>query len=208
MVPISCNMAVEQIKVGRDNFSYLIYCKRTGYAALVDPGANAYKSLGRISHLQLNLRYIINTHHHQDHVGDNSRIKERTNCRIIASDRETLTDYDIGAEDSSTLDLGDIQLKFLHTPGHSIGGMCIIVDDKYLLTGDTLFINDCGRTDFPGGNDEEMFGSMQKLKGLQDNLIVYPGHDYGPRAFDSLGNQKKTNKCLKVSSAKALSNLL
>jgi len=85
------------------------------------------------------------------------------------------------------------------TPGHTKGGICIIVDDKAILTGDTLFIGDCGRTDLPGGSLQEMFHTLQqKILPLPDDLLVYPGHDYGEKPFDRLGNQKQTNKTLRA----------
>ena len=98
--------------------------------------------------------------------------------------------------DKECFHLGYVKLDFIHTPGHTPGGMCIIVDDDSILTGDTLFIGDCGRCDLPGGSLSQMFQSLQKIKSLFDNLIVYPGHDYGNKPFDKLGNQKKINKTL------------
>ena len=93
--------------------------------------------------------------------------------------------------------VGDVNLRFILTPGHTKGGICIIVDNEAILTGDTLFIGDCGRTDLPGGSFEQMFKTLQeKIKPLPDNLIVFPGHDYGNKPFDILGNQKRTNKTL------------
>lgn len=113
---------------------------------------------------------------------------------------------DLEVTDGSQLMVGTIVLSFLLTPGHTPGGICIIVDGEALLTGDTLFIGDCGRTDLPGGDLEEMFQTLQKkIRTLSDNLIVYPGHDYGDKPFDTLGNQKRTNKTLKVKSLQEFS---
>jgi glyoxylase-like metal-dependent hydrolase (beta-lactamase superfamily II) len=104
---------------------------------------------------------------------------------------------DIFVYDKSQLKVGNILLSFLLTPGHTPGGICIIVDEKAILTGDTLFIGDCGRTDLPGGNLAQMYASLhEKIMHLPDELIVYPGHDYGEKPFDSLGNQKRVNKTL------------
>jgi glyoxylase-like metal-dependent hydrolase (beta-lactamase superfamily II) len=108
--------------------------------------------------------------------------------------------------DKDHLELGTVSLDFLLTPGHSKGGICIIVDNKALLTGDTLFIGDCGRTDLPGGSLDEMFRTLQeKIMTLPDELIIYPGHDYGEKPFDSLGNQKRTNKTLRAKTLKDFS---
>ena len=105
---------------------------------------------------------------------------------------------EIKVNESFMLKIGNIHLKFLLTPGHTPDGLCIIVDDKAILTGDILFIDNCGRADLPGGNLNDLFNSLQKIKQLSDNIIVYPGHDYGPKPFDSLKNQKKTNITLLV----------
>ncbi len=109
------------------------------------------------------------------------------------------TNIDIFVHDGDILKLSEIELKFLLTPGHTMGGICIIVDNRAILTGDTLFIGDCGRTDLPGGDLYEMYETLQnKIMVLPDDLIVYPGHDYGDKLYDTLGNQKKINKTLNV----------
>ena len=192
-------MTIEQILVGLDNFSYLIYCEETKQATLVDPGSNASNAMKRAGELNLDLKYVINTHHHHDHTADNIRVKEAYDCKFIAShiDSEKIPEFiDIIVADNEIIIMGTVQMKFIHTPGHTSGGICIIVDDKYLLTGDTLFIGDCGRTDLSDGSNKQMFITLQMLKDLPDELIVYPGHDYGPRPSDTLANQKNTNKTL------------
>ncbi len=192
-------MAVEQIRVGRDNFSYLIYCKRSGKAAIVDPGFDGTVPLRTVSDRGLSLEYIINTHHHGDHAADNRRVKDETGALIVASKIESPrigSGVDMEVESGDILQIGDVKVEFLLTPGHTEGGLCLIVDNVYLITGDTMFIGDCGRCDLPGGNIKAMFGSLQRIKCLPDDLIVYPGHDYGPTPFDELGNQKRTSKVL------------
>ncbi len=182
-----------------DNFSYLIYCPKSKKAALVDPGYDASKALEFISSLDLKLLYIINTHYHSDHSGDNQRVKMAHHSEIVASaaDGDFVSDVDKIVSDGDVIPLGEVRLKFMITPGHTTGSLCIIVDDEALLTGDTLFIGDCGRTDLPGGNDARMYQALQeKIRPLPDHLIVYPGHDYGDKPFDTLGNQKRTNKTL------------
>ena len=104
---------------------------------------------------------------------------------------------DILVSDHTKLKLGQITLHFIHTPGHTPGSICIKVNNSAIITGDTLFIDDCGRTDLPGGSLIEMYNTLQKkILPLSNELIVYPGHDYGPKPFDTLGNQKNTNKTL------------
>jgi glyoxylase-like metal-dependent hydrolase (beta-lactamase superfamily II) len=194
-------MTIEQIRTAFDNFSYVIYCSKTLEASIVDPSYDSSKALNFISFKKLNLKYIILTHYHSDHTADTLKIKESfPKVKIISSksDGEKLGfDVNIYVSDNEELKLGIINLKFILTPGHTQGGICILVDNKAIITGDTLFIGDCGRTDLPGGNLEQMFNTLQeKIKSLPDNLIIYPGHDYGPKKFDTLGNQKKTNKVL------------
>ena len=205
-------MTTEQIRTGRDNFTYLIYCQSTKEAVIIDPGMDAAPALSRISVLGLDLEYIINTHHHADHTAANQSVKKLFSCQILAHELDAPKirgGVDSMLQDDQTLSLGEILIKILHTPGHTKGGICLLVNDepdgddqssRYLLTGDTLFIGDCGRTDLPGGSNQEMFYSInEKIKPLPDDLIVYPGHDYGNKPFDTLGSQKKTNKVLLAS---------
>lgn len=194
-------MAIEQIKVGLDNFSYIIYCPITKKAAIVDPGFDAFKTLKFISSKELELKYIITTHYHIDHSSESQRIKNLIpSSKIVASKQDGKkldVKPDIIVSDGSRLKLGEVDIDFLLTPGHTPGSICILVDDEALLTGDTLFIDNCGRTDLPGGNSAQMYKTLhQKIMSLPDHLIVYPGHDYGDKPFDTLEKQKCTNKTL------------
>ena len=178
---------------------------------MVDPSYDASSALRFIKSKSLILEYIINTHHHSDHTNDNQRVKNESNCRIIASasgGQQLAEKVDKVVEDGDELQLGEVKLKFMLTPGHTPDGLCIIVDNEAIITGDTLFIGDCGRCDLPGSNLAQMFNSLQnKIKPLPDHLIVYPGHDYGPKPFDTLGNQKKINKTLRARSLEEFSRI-
>jgi len=191
---------IEQIRVGIDNFSYIIYCLISRKSAIVDPGFDASRALEFISSKNLDLKYIINTHYHSDHSSESKRIKNSIPSSIVASESDGAkmdVEVDITVSDGDRLKLGEVCLDFILTPGHTPGGICIIVDNEALLTGDTLFIGDCGRTDLLGGNLAQMFRTLkEKIMPLPDHLIVYPGHDYGNKSFDTLGNQKRTNKTL------------
>lgn len=203
---------IEQIKIGYDNFCYVVYCPFYKKAAIVDPGFDTTESLRFITTNDLILEYIILTHYHSDHTAETKHLKKIIPpSKIIASkeDGKKITiKPDIFVSDGSQLKVGNILLSFLLTPGHTPGGICIIVDNKALLTGDTLFIGDCGRTDLPGGNIEKMFTSLhEKIIPLPDELIVYPGHDYGEKPFDTLGNQKQTNKTLKAKTIREFSTI-
>jgi len=204
-------MTVDQIRVGTDNFSYLIIDNINKKAALVDPGMDAEEALRRIDEGGLELIYVINTHYHLDHSGDNARVNRiHPKSKLVASsaDGEYLQGgIDIAVSDEQCLYVGEVVLKFLIMPGHTPGGIVIIVDDRYLLSGDILFIGDCGRCDLVGGSVKDMFGSLQRINSLSDDLVVYPGHDYGTMPTDSLGNQKRTSKVLLASTVEELSTI-
>jgi len=214
MIPISKGgvggMTIKQVKVGYDNFSYILFCKQEATAAIVDPGYDAKKLLGYISTNKLHLEYLILTHYHHDHTSECKTIKgQMPSVKIVASEKDGKhlnVTPDIVVSDGSHVKLGTMSLDFLLTPGHTAGSICIVIDNEALLTGDTLFIGDCGRTDLPGGDAKEMFHSLHdKIMKLPDDLIVYPGHDYGDVPYDSLGHQKATNKTLLARNLKEFS---
>jgi glyoxylase-like metal-dependent hydrolase (beta-lactamase superfamily II) len=205
-------VVIEQIRIGHDNFSYVIYCPINKKAAIVDPGLDSTRTLRFLASKKLTLEYILITHHHSDHSADSKRIKSLfPQAKIVASEedgKKLAMKPDIVVSDESQLKIGKILVAFLVTPGHTPGGICIIVNNEALLTGDTLFIGDCGRTDLPGGNLAQMYASLHdKIMKLPDELIVFPGHDYGEKPFDSLGCQKRTNKTLKAKTLKEFSTI-
>jgi len=96
-------------------------------------------------------------------------------------------------KDGDTISIGEIKGKIIHTPGHTPGGMCILFDTK-LITGDSLFVEGCGRVDFEGGNVDQMWESLQKLKALDETIEVYPGHDYGSIKHSTIKHEKEHNR--------------
>jgi len=194
-------VTIEQIRVGFDNFSYIVFCPIIKKASIVDPGYDVSKTLRFISSKNLELEYIIITHHHIDHSSETKKVKNLYPlAKIVASNRYKTKQgmkVEINVSDGEQLKLGKVSLNFILTPGHTPDGICIIVDNEALITGDTLFIGDCGRTDLSGGDLVQMYKTLnEKIMTLPDHLIVYPGHDYGDKPFDNLGNQKRTNKTL------------
>lgn len=203
-------MVLEQLRVGFDNFSYVLHCPIHKKAAIVDPGFDAKKLMQFLKENRYSLDFVILTHYHSDHTAELPYLKKMyPTAQVVASkdDGQRLpVPPDVVVSDGSRLLLGTIRLSFLLTPGHTPGGICIIVNDEALLTGDTLFIGDCGRTNLAGGSLEEMFRSLQeKIIPLSDELVVYPGHDYGDMPFDTLGHQKRTNKTLLAKNLKEFS---
>ena len=191
----------EQIPAGSyQNFSYLFGDSKTKRAVIFDPAWEIDRLLAKIAENRLTLEYIVNTHAHFDHIQGNGELKERTGAKVIMHDSSSAP-KDIGVTDDEELVIGEGgRLKFLHTPGHSQESMCIQVGDFGLLTGDTLFIGECGRVDLPGGNANLLYDSFEKLRKLNPALIVYPGHDYGKKNSSSLKEQLATNYTLVIRS--------
>lgn len=184
---------LEQIPVGRyKNFSYIVGDKGLGFAVVFDPAWDIDLLLSVLEKNKLSCKFIVNTHAHFDHVEGNAQFQQKTGAKIIMHESSKLR-KDLPVRDREDLNLGKIRMKFIHTPGHSPESMCIMVNDFALITGDTLFIGECGRVDLPGGDAGQLFESFQKLRELDQNLIVYPGHDYGKTRSTSLAEQVRTN---------------
>ena len=181
-------------------------------AILIDCTGRPLVDLQRIGVGLDDLTDMILTHFHPDHSGDNHRIKDLYPLvKIViskAADTSIGIKGDVTISDGDQIKLGEITLDFILTPGHTPDGLCIVVDDEVLVTGDTLFIGDCGRTDLQGGDLGQMYKTLnEKIKTLPDHLIVYPGHDYGDKPFDTLGHQKQTNKTLLARNIMELSKI-
>jgi len=187
-------MFFKQIKYRGDNFSYIIADDITKEAVVVDPSFNAEAIIRLLRDQNLNVKYIINTHDHIDHIADNEYIKSSFSAKIVA---HKLSDVkkDISVDEGDTVNVGRIRIKVIHTPGHAPDSICLLINGK-LLTGDTLFVGECGRTDLPGGSPEGMYHSLRKLIKLDDAIEVYPGHDYGVSPHSTIGLEKRTNYTL------------
>jgi hydroxyacylglutathione hydrolase len=188
-------MLFKQIKYRGDNFSYIIADETSREAAIVDPSLNQDVLMKFIKDQKLKLNYIIDTHGHGDHTAGNDDLKRASGAQIVAHKISNVR-RDVSVEDGNILKLGKIIIKVIHTPGHTPDSISLLVDGK-ILTGDTLFIGECGRTDLQGGNPTDMYYSLfDKLGKLDDKIEVYPGHDYGPKPSSTIGEQKRTNYVL------------
>jgi hydroxyacylglutathione hydrolase len=187
----------EQIPVGpMQNFAYLIGDEAAGVAAVVDPAWGIETILDVARRSNLRIIYAINTHHHSDHTSGNEELVKATGAKIVAHE-SSRSQKSISVKDGETLQLGSLKLKFIHTPGHTPDHMCVLVNAK-LMTGDTLFVGECGRTDLPGGSPSQLHDSLfNKLMALPDDVEIYPGHDYGPKPFSTIGFEKTHNYVLK-----------
>ena len=191
-------MNVKCFKVGwLSTNCYVVSCPQTKQAAIIDPGLEskpeADQILNYMKQNSLKVKYIINTHAHPDHISGNEAMKKETGAPILIFEQSA---EHINADqklcDKDTLQIGNIKLKVLHTPGHTPDGICL-VGAGVVFTGDSLFAGAIGRTDFPGGSFSDLMNSIKiKLLTLPDNLIVYPGHE----SFSTIGDEKKYNPFL------------
>ena len=194
-------MFFKQIQQHSDNFTYIIADEETKEAAVVDSSYNADEIIRTIETQKLQLKYIINTHGHSDHTAGNPELQSIFGAKIVAH-KQSKVHPDLSVDENEILNVGKISVKIIYTPGHTDDSICLLVDDKKLFTGDTLFVGECGRTDFPGGNTKNMYESLNKLQKLNDNIKVYPGHDYGLKPSSTIGEEKKSNYTLQPRSLK------
>lgn len=183
-------MKIRSMQVGElATNCYILIDEAEKKAAVIDPGAEADRILAEVKGLDARVEYILLTHGHYDHIGGVARLHEalpqtkvylhRADSRgtgfhvvPLADQVEDLQYYD----DGDTLALGSLTIHVIHTPGHTPGGVTLRVGDA-LFTGDTLFAGSMGRSDFPGGNTQQLFASLKKLAQLEGDYHVLPGHD-------------------------------
>jgi hydroxyacylglutathione hydrolase len=186
-----------QIQQHSDNFTYLIADQRTHDSAVVDSSYNADETIKIVKEQCLNLKYVISTHGHSDHTAGNAELKSVLGAKLVAHASSKIQS-DIKVNDGDELNVGNVRLKIIYTPGHTADSICVLVDNKKLLTGDTLFVGECGRTDMPGGNSHAMYDSLfSQILTLSDDVEVYPGHDYGATPSSTIGRERRTNYTLK-----------
>jgi len=186
-------MIVHQIQVGNmQNFTYIVADEETNECIIIDPSWDLEKIEEVITRNNLKVKYIVNTHHHFDHTIGNQSMADSTNAKIIQHSESTLK-HDIAVNDGDKIKFGESELLVLHTPGHSKDSICLIGDGK-IFSGDTLFVGNCGRVDLPGGSSKELYHSLfDIIHTLNDDLILYSGHNYGSSPTSSIGKEKKMN---------------
>lgn len=187
--------------------TYVVGDENTKKCFVVDPGASLSDIMSYVNKMNFIVEYIVLTHGHGDHIASVLNLKDKTNAKVVAHELEkellldkkknlsaqlpsntVELDADIYVKDNDILKIGDMKLKFIHTPGHTPGSMCIKVDN-HMLTGDTLFAGSIGRTDFYGGDYKKMEKSLKRLEKHDENITIYPGH--GPNS--TLKIEKMTN---------------
>jgi glyoxylase-like metal-dependent hydrolase (beta-lactamase superfamily II) len=193
-------MTFEQIPVGiMQNFSYLIGDEDSKIGAVIDPGWQINKLLEAAKKHDLAIKMILLTHAHYDHANRVGDMADATGATVYVHKEEVNEIKNKGIEkiktikDGDEIKIGKIKIKVIHTPGHTPGSVCFLINNKKLITGDTLFVENIGRVDLPEGDAKIMSESLKKLKKLDDNIEVYPGHDYGSKQSSTIGYEKKNN---------------
>lgn len=142
------------------------------------------------------LEYVINTHGHSDHTAGNAELGSMFKAKIVGHKLSRIK-ADLKVVDGDIIRIGSVVIEVIYTPGHTPDSICLLVDNQKLLTGDTLFVRECGRTDMPGGNSKDMYNSLfNKILKLEDDVEVYPGHDYGPKPASTIGEERRLNYTL------------
>lgn len=216
-------MPLKQFRDSEGCFSYLIYCEQERVAAVVDANHEIDLYLAAIKDLGLSLSYAVDTHTHVDHDSLSGELAKLTGAKVLMHPsyveqrklgaaftgnkaiekhlaHNSQIPVDITPQDGEIIKLGKVEIKVLYTPGHTLDSISLVVDGK-VLTGDILMIGSCGRSDFPGGNNEDMYYSIyHKLLPLGEDYIIYPAHDYHKNINTVMGFELVNNPFLKHSS--------
>ena len=172
-------MKIKIIKCLQDNFSYLIIDEKSQIACVIDP-SEPDPIIDFLNHnTKITLKYILNTHHHYDHVGGNHKLKKKYNCKIIGfkGDKDRIPEIDILVDDNQIWKKDSFEAKIYHIPGHTTGHIAFhFYNEKKIFTGDTLFSLGCGR--LFEGTYKQMFNSLKKIKQLPKDTEIYCGHEY------------------------------
>ena len=171
-------MRIEILKCLQDNYSYLIIDETNKNACVIDPG-ESIPIINFVENNNIKLKYILNTHHHYDHIGGNLELKEKYGSKIVAfkDDKSRIPEIDVLVEDNQIWKADNFEAKIYHTPGHTSGHIAFyFFNEKKIFTGDTLFSLGCGR--IFEGTYKEMFNSLNKIKKLPKETKIYCGHEY------------------------------
>ena len=192
-------MKIEIIPCLSDNYSYLIFEKETNTVSIVDP--SEFDACDEIIKRYKKLDFILNTHHHSDHVNGNIKLKEKYNSKVLGFDNDSsrIPGIDILLKKNQKQKIGNLEFKVIFIPGHTSGHIAFFFDkEKIIFTGDTLFSLGCGR--LFEGTHEDMFASLTKLKNLPPETKVYCGHEYTKSNLDFCLQYDYKNSMLKKKS--------
>ena len=190
-------MKIEIIKCLQDNYAYIVIDETSGLSLVVDP-SESKPIIDYIEKNNLNLKFILNTHHHFDHVGGNKELKKKYNLKVVGfeGDKNRIPEIDVALSDKEIWRNNNFEAKVYHIPGHTSGHICYhFFKQNILFTGDTLFSLGCGR--IFEGTYEEMFSSLQLIKGFPLDTKIYCGHEYTLNNSNFCINYDKENSALK-----------
>lgn len=179
-------------------YTYLIACERTREAVLIDPVLETVdRDLALLDELGLTLKCTAETHIHADHVTGAARLRQETGSKAAVPERSAADHVDLAVREGEAIEIGDLELRPLYTPGHTDDHHAYLLrssDGLRVFTGDALMIDGCGRTDFQNGDAATLYRSVhEKIFALPDDTLVYPGHDYQQRRVSSVGQEKARN---------------
>jgi glyoxylase-like metal-dependent hydrolase (beta-lactamase superfamily II) len=181
----------EQIRSG-GCLSYFLASEKERVSLVIDPEIDKADEYLRLAEeLGSPLEYAIDTHTHADHSSACKILRDRVAAKVVMHHASESPYVDLRVSEGDIIHCGAISLKILHTPGHTEDSTCLIFAGR-IFTGDTLLIGGCGRTDLPGGNAEKQYESLKRLATLDDQIRIFPAHDYRP-ACSTLGEEKKSN---------------
>ncbi len=193
---------LKQMEIGpMENFVYLVGDQKTREVFVVDPAWQADTILKVAKEEELNIKGVLISHYHFDHTNGIEELLESLDCPVYVNKHDlpymaSGSDAVKPAENGLKLRAGDVEIELVHTPGHTPGSQCFHVRN-HLISGDTLFIGACGRTDLPGGDAKELYYSLtQKLMKFSDSTVLCPGHNYADKPTTTLGDEKRTNPYL------------
>ena len=190
-------------------YTYLIASRKGGEALLIDPVIEKVDLYMRVlSELDLKLVKAVDTHCHADHITALGRLRDETHCVTVMGRNTDVDVVSMRVDDGDSIDIENISLQVLYTPGHTSDSYCFRMEDR-IFTGDTLLIRGTGRTDFQHGNPHDAYNSLfGKILTLPDDMLVYPGHDYKGETVSTIGEEKAFNPRLQVSSAEAYAEIM
>lgn len=185
--------------VTSSTFTYIVGDSKEKEVAIVDSvHENIETYLSFLKNNDWNLKYLIETHTHADHITAIMQLKKHYPFAEVLLGQKSQAQYKVTrVKDKELKSVGQYQIQFFETPGHTNDCISILVNGNRLLTGDCLFIGSCGRTDFQLGSNKEMFQSINWIANLPNDILIYPGHDYNNRFVSMVQEEKLTNKALK-----------